>query len=496
MIGKRLKIIITILAFLLSISIANAVTYIKISVRDCLTCTLNFDRVIKNTTNYLVVLDDSYVDDSSGILDKYGLRPVKNKIIWDGKLYKEISQSDMSEVVQFCDGKEKQRQLLKTANNYEEIDCDEIKFSFSAKRENANSSSEVSKDERCKYITPKHLKIKDFKRYVLLENYITDEMFVLDKTNQSLVEIDQDDSLLKRCFDSKFTNIHQAEKKFSEYKIALGKNSQLKPKVTSATIINDSTLSYCLVTYYIDTVIDGGVYFDKILTIINVDTKGEKTLIPVNAKLINSKLGINEYDMFYYNGVLYFTTSSNPQELSRDDLKIIASFQYRNSSYQLATVEPYLLDDYAIENGTFYNYTTPMASYQYVGFTIADFIIDLKHKKQIKIPFEKKIFESNKSLISTKKGNYFLNKMVYNPKLNRITLYYQLNDYKYVSQFTPGSDKFISTTQLFPISYFTNYIKNATLNYDGTKLVFIRTGQNCIEECSFQSASETIKPKH
>ena len=67
MIGKRLKIIITILAFLLSISIANAVTYIKISVRDCLTCTLNFDRVIKNTTNYLVVLDDSYVDEYQNV---------------------------------------------------------------------------------------------------------------------------------------------------------------------------------------------------------------------------------------------------------------------------------------------------------------------------------------------------------------------------------------------------------------------------------------------
>ena len=128
-----------------------------------------------------------------------------------------------------------------------------------------------------------------------------------------------------------------------------------------------------------------------------------------------------------------------------------------------------------------------------MGFSIADFYIDLKNKKKNKLPFEKSVFESNKEFMQVRKANYILEDMAYSPEKNILTFYYQMNGYEYVSQLVPGSNKFLNTIRLFPVSYFNDYIINTALKEDGSKILFVRKGKNCIEECDFQSIEETIK---
>jgi len=442
---------------------------VKLSVYDCATCTHTLPGILRAHKDVLVVMDAEFQDDSTAIYEKYGLPASLLCIVWSTERYASLSKTLESEIIQTCGGKEVQRILLKEASGFSKLQCATPHF------------------VQCARKVPSSLKFKDYPGYTIIDNYVTDEKFLFLKASDSLQKLTVTDSAMQALYAQQFGSADA----YSEYRAAYTRNSKLKPKITAVAAKNDSTVVFCLLTYYRSEVVGEDTAFDKLLSIITYARGRVQSIAAVDDRDIQGKYGLNEYQMFYHGGSVYLGVIASPGNNAAEP-NMLAKLDLRRGTYTAKTLPNILLSAYNLQYKLGYNYTTPHQSHQFVGFPLDDKIFDLQTGKSLLIPLDTQVFESNRDLMTSRNPGYILNDLKYNPATGLITLLYQIGDKKYISTLKPGAKKFITTIALFELSYYQTFIKNAAVSADGKRLLFVRKGKGCFEYCDYAGCANTI----
>jgi len=442
------------------LTFGSSLTYIKLSFTDCVTCTSSLTEIMRKNPKAVILLNSEYVMDSTDLIEKFGLSPYQKNIVWDEDLYIKFNKNEFSEVIEVCNEKEVFRTLLKGFYDYQPHPCNE------------NS---------CNYKVSKTISIKDFKKNLIVKNYLTDKFYSINKEAQTITLLSIENDLIRRAF----AQLHDHNNYYDDYLFFTIHHTDLKAKITTSWSDESGQINAILRIPYINKVEGEDTFFNIKLFLLTSETENfdeASKIATISWKDLPQKYYPNDYNFFSSNNRIYSgLTFPTPDTNSL----VIAKYDLSNNRFDVEAL-PVKIPKFLIENNINYNYSTPIVSENYVTETLWDFVYDLKNNKKIYYPFQKNVTDENKSLMNNYDIKYGVMDVKFNEKKNLFTILYELGDIVYIGTFVKGENKFITNIKLHSQAIRPKKLVATCLSSEGDSIYYFTSDQNCLQNISIQ----------
>jgi hypothetical protein len=435
---------------------AQTRNYIKLSAMDCANCVKAVDYLVSKDPQIKIVLDTEFASDSLDLIDKFGLKPFRNHIVWDKLLYDSLSRTFESELVQYLGNKEVNRSGLRDLHFVE-----------------LNASAD---GKLCLADLSDHIMFRDYKYQLVITNYLSQRQYVYSKSSGTLREIAADSNLIRSLYIDRLNN----EKMYRHYAYEAKTNTQLAPKITSLMPYNDTTLVGALKTYMAAFNKQGDTILTPFISLVFVPADGKSNKV----MSINNVLPVKEH-MFSgkaisSNGKVYLQIGyDKTYEDTGSKLQNLALISKESDRFVFKEYLPVSNADYPyLKSKKIYSSSHYMDNGFYL-MSLGNYVMDLATFKKYPIPFDDSLYQ-NAHFTNSNGMSFFIWDFKYDIKTHTISLLYKNAGKMHLASFKPGDKKFNADSSLYTIdSEFGKSLKNICFSWDARKIVYCFKNDNC-----------------
>lgn len=434
---------------------------INLSSRDCVSCVANMNVLMKSFPDAKIVLNIDEIEDSTDIIEKFGLTKYGGKITWaensaSAEAYpiSWVTITDSSEVI-FKD-------TLKTMDFI-----------------NLANMLEGRSGETCKTKLPNVGKILVSGKHVFFENTAYRKYYLYNPALDSLKEF----RLSKQHTDDLFDrlNLNAADK--AHYYSLFEREPTFKPKFIAASYAHD-TLTAVAQVLLLDEVRGKDSIYDKQYAIIHDVNYKSNIAGFIDLKSL-PKLYYFEESLVCWKGRYFIGLKMSSDSLLKnsqqgDTLYKIAEIRLQDGAFRFHQLMPFKLEDYLAEYNIYYNMTNIQSNNGLISHVFSNTIYNLNNGESVTIPYEPHVTASIANFMTDFVSKFYLSDFIWDSDADLYTILYMRDGSYFISNFKPGDTKFRSSIQFLTRDEFLEKNYAIKLQQNGQALFLLTKPQRCL----------------
>ena len=434
---------------------------IGLSSRDCMTCVSNLKTIMKVIPDTKIILDISELEDSSDIVEKFGLAPYAQNIEWH-QLPAQSNGYPISWVT--IEGK------------------DGVIFKDTLKNLDLNDlidAWEGRKHDSCKAKLPVVQKLSLSGKNVLLENLMYSRYYLYNIATDTFREIKFSRQLTDMMFDGLKWN--ESEKQF--YRNLYERERSLRPKIAVASLNKDSVFFMGQILS-LDEVVGQDSFYNKQFAIIRHVNDDPVILGLLNQKSLPKPYYYDETSLICWNGRFFIGVMMSSEDVEKTDAKDtlhkLAELTLGNGQFHFNQFLPLNIPSYLRNYKIGYNMSDLRSDQGLIGSSFSNTNYNLNNGEVVQIPLEERVLHSISEFMKDFSANFYIEDFIWEPSKSIYTVFFMQDKTYFIGTFKQGDSKFQTLKPFYARSEFLEKYYTAKLTNNGTSIIALTKPNRCL----------------
>lgn len=435
---------------------------INLSSRDCVACVSNLKTLIKTFPEAKIVLDVNEIEDSTDIMDKFGLSVYRKNIEW-GATATQASAYPVSWVSIEKDKEVVFRDTLKS------LDFNTL----------ASVLNKGHQADSCPRKLPTAQRLVVSGKNVFLEHLQYSRFYLYHSEQDSVVEYKLTSELTNQLYD--ILKWSKAQREF--YAALHEREPTFKPKYVTAYYLED-TLHAVAQVLVLDEIVGTDSFYNKEFAVLSAVNHEPKIIGFIDPSSLPKPYYYEESSLIYRNG-RYFIGVDMPSDDAlkrnpRDTFHKLAELTLSEGKLRFHQFLPLHLPSYMLDYKIGYNMSNLHSANGLISHAFSNVIYNMNNNAYVVIPYEQRVIASISNFMSELSLNFYLEDFVWNATTDLYTILYVQDGTYFVASFKRGDKAFRSA---IPFTQQSNYLEKynaVSLSQDGRSLILLTKPNRCL----------------